>query len=422
MTEGGKTSNRWLVLVLLAMAYALNGADRQMIAVLAEPIRKELLLSDGQLGMLSGFMFAAFYVVVGIPVAWLADRANRVRIVAAAVLFWSLCTAASGMATSFVQLALARIGVAVGEAGCSPPSYSLLSDYFPAKRRATALGLYTVGFPVGTAVGTAFGGWIAAHHGWRAAFFAMTAPGIVMSIALLLFVRHPVRGRLDDGGAEAEAPMPLTSVMRDFFGRPVLWVTTFASCLGAFTTAALIAWLPAFLMRAKGMSMIDLAQSYSLVTGLTMVTGMGISGLVVDRFGSANGRAAATVPAIGFLIATPLVAAAIWADGWHMALAFLVIPFILTMLWLPPALATLQNFSRPEARAVTSSIYLLLTGLVGTGGGPASVGLMSNMIGGTPAHSLQWALTAIVPFLALAGLAHFAMAATLRAEARKAAA
>ncbi len=420
MSEGGGISNRWVVLALLATAYALNGADRQMIAVLAEPIRKELLLSDGQLGLLSGFMFAAFYVVVGIPVAWLADRANRVRIVAAAVLFWSLCTAASGMAASFAQLALARIGVAVGEAGCSPPSYSLLSDYFPAKRRATALGLYTVGFPVGTAMGTAFGGWIAAHHGWRAAFLAMTAPGVVMSVALLLFVRHPARGRLDEGVGEAPAALPLTAVMREFFSRPVLWVTTFASCLGAFTTAALIAWLPAFLMRAKGMAMIDLAQSYSLVTGVSMVTGMGLSGLVVDRFGSGNGRAAATVPAIGFLVATPLVAAALWTDSWQMALAFMVVPFILTMMWLPPALATLQNFSRPESRAVTSSIYLLLTGLVGTGGGPASVGLMSNLIGGTPSHSLQWALTATVPFLALAGLAHFAMGAALRAEARAA--
>jgi len=417
-SEQGLT-NRWLVLALLVLVYALNGADRQILSVLAEPVRQDLDLTDKQLGLLSGAIFAVFYTAVGLPIAWLADRVNRVRVVVAACLFWSACTAFSGMALNFAQLALSRIGVAVGEAGCAPPSYSLLSDYFPPGRRATALGIFSLGFPLGIALGTAACGWITAHYGWRSAFLAMTLPGVVLGLLLLLVVRHPRRGRLDVAPAQGsgDGAPPLLAVCRDFFRRPVLRTTTIAGCFASFSTYGLMVWMPAFLIRDKGMTMLELASAYSFATGAAMMLGMLAGGYLTDRLVAVTRAAPALVPGIAYLVCVPLLLAAIWTDSWRISLLCAVLPFALMVMWLPPSLATLQDACPARSRAVTSAIFVSVTAIVGNSGGPFFIGWVSDLAAVEhPGSSLRIALTAFVPGFGLAGLAQLLVARAILRE------
>ncbi|MGE0775550.1 MAG: MFS transporter [Sphingomonadaceae bacterium] len=188
---------RYVALVLLMIVYAFNYLDRQIVSVLAEPIKNDLHLSDAEIGMLGGLVFALFYTAFGIPLAYMADRYHRVRIISASCAIWSLFTASCGLATGFATLALARIGVGIGEAGGTPPSHSILADYFPPEKRGGALALYSLGVPIGTTLGTMIGAWVAAEHGWRTAFLAVGLPGLAAALVVLLFVREPERGRLD---------------------------------------------------------------------------------------------------------------------------------------------------------------------------------------------------------------------------------
>lgn len=333
-------------------------------------------------------------------------------------LFWSACTALCGASANFLQIALARIGVAVGEAGCSPPTYSLISDHFPAGRRATVFGIYAIGFPLGAAAGTALTGWIAAHYPWRFAFYAMGALGLLFTV-LLLAIRHPRRGRLDMGRGAPVAPPPFLSVQREFTGRPVLWITAIAACLTALPSYGFIVWTPALLMRTKGMTMMDISTWYSLLSGGSMVAGMLLSGWITDRLGRRTPQAGAIVPAIASIGSAPLALAAVWAPGWWQALLLLVIPFALMVMWFPPLLASIQNECRAETRAVMAAIFLTLCGIVGTGGGPALVGWLSDALSsGGQAEPLNWALTAIIPFFVIAGVAHIISAMAIGREKR----
>lgn len=413
-----RLTNPWLVLMLLTACYALSGADRQLVAVLAEPLRQEFGLSDTQLGLLSGFMFALFYTAFGVPLAWLADRANRVKIIAAACFTWSLFTAATGLSTAFSHLAIARAGVAIGEAGASPPAYALIADYFPPQRRGTMLGIYSVGLPFGIAVGTALGGLVAAHFGWRAAFFAMAVPGVVLAFIIAVVIRHPRRGRLDASPIPvSDRAPPLIDTVRQFVAKPVLWSTTLAGCLSSMSSYAVMVWMPAFLMRERGMSLEEIGTSYSLVTGAAMVTGMLAGGRLLDVLGKRRPRAGAVIPGIAYLLTAPLMFAAIWTDDWHVTLAMLVLPFALMMMWLPPVLVTLHSETRAAERATISAIFLLLAGIVGNGGGPALVGALSDGLAAShPGRSLAWALTCIVPVFILAGIVHLASALAPRTD------
>ncbi|WP_371132643.1 spinster family MFS transporter, partial [Phenylobacterium sp.] len=287
------------------MIYTFNFLDRQILSVLAEPIRKELHLSDTQLGMLTGLTFALFYTTFGIPLAWLADRVRRVWIIAVCCAVWSMFSAACGLATNFLQLALARMGVGVGEAGGNPASYSLISDYFPPERRGMALGLYQLGLPLGSTAGLAAGGWIAAEHGWRVAFFAVGAPGVFLALLLLLVVREPKRGEMDRAGhgPAADDPQPtLLHSIAAFFGDPLLRSTAVATSCSAFILYGFLNWAPAFLMRVRGMELTDIALYYSLISGAGAVAGTLGGGVLVDRLRRVSMRAYALTPALAFLL------------------------------------------------------------------------------------------------------------------------
>lgn len=401
----------YFVTAILAGAYGLNFLDRQLLSILAEPVKTDLGLSDTQLGLLSGLTFAVFYTLFGIPVAWLADRSNRVRIIVAACTLWSLFTATCGLAQNFMQLALSRVGVGVGEAGGSPPSYSIIADYFPPERRGGALAIYSLGVPLGTTVGAALGGWIAATHGWRWAFASIGILGLLYAGVIRLVIREPMRGRLDAAG---EATVPLATTLRSFATDPTLRLTAIAAALCAFVGYAMLSWTPALLMRTKGMTLADMALYYSLASGIAAALGTLASGYLVDRLGQRDRRMYGFVPAAAFLISIPFYIAGIHASSWQLALLFLTVPFAFYAAYLPPALAIVQNSVAPAQRSTASAVLLFILGIVGLGGGPLFIGFVSDAAAARGYETpLQLAMFALAPVFLMATIGYFGVARTM---------
>jgi MFS family permease len=369
---------RYVVAAFLAAVYAFNFMDRQIMAILQEPIRREFGLSDTALGALTGLSFALLYTSCGIPVAWLADRYRRVPIMAAACAVWSLFTAACGMAQNFGQLVIARILVGAGEAGGAPPAYSLLSDYFAPRERGVGLGIYSLGVPVGSALGAALGAWVAAHHGWRAAFVVVGLPGLALAILMPLVVREPVRGRLDAGEPIGES-MPILPAMRAYLADPALVYTSAAAGLSAFVGYAMLAWNPSLLGRVKGMSLGDIASWYSLVLGVTGLVGTFAAGWLADRLGYRDRRWYAWLPALASALMIPGIVGAILAPGWTTSLLCLSVPALLGNMYVAPALAVVQNETPPERRTIASAMLVFVCALVGLGGGPLYLGKISDL-------------------------------------------
>jgi MFS family permease len=416
---------RYLVVWLLVVVYTLNFLDRQLVAVLAEPIRKDLHLTDTQLGMLGGIYFAAFYTFFGIPVGWLADRTKRIWIMSGACAMWSLFTMGCGMAGNFLQLAIMRMGVGIGEAGGSPPSYSLISDYFPPKERGTGLAIYSLGVPLGSMLGVAIGAGIAAHYGWRMAFLAVGAPGVLMALVILLVIREPKRGGLDayaKDKADHEPPPPLLGAVGSFFANRTLLLTAIAAGLSAFVGYAGLNWNTPFLMRVKGMSLGEVAAYYSLVLGITGVIGTFMAGWLADKLSQRDRRWYAWIPAIAFTITVPFWGLILWAPTWQLALLFIAVPALLNNMYLAPALAVVQNAVPPARRTISGATLLFVLNLVGLGGGPLYVGRISDMA--KPEwgdRSLVVGFAALIPVIGLTILAHLAAAASIARDKRLAA-
>jgi MFS family permease len=416
---------RYLVVTMLILVYTLNFLDRQIVSILAEPIRKDLNLTDTELGALGGIAFAAFYTFFGIPVGWLADRFKRIWIMSAACGLWSLFTMGCGVATNFVQLAVMRMGVGIGEAGGSPPSYSLISDYFPPKERGTGLALYSLGVPLGSMFGAAIGGWIAAHYGWRMAFFAVGAPGLVMAVVLLLVVREPKRGGLDafaEGKDAHEPPPPLIKAVGAYFANRTLLLTAISSGLSAFVGYAGLAWNPPFLIRVKHMSLTEVAAYYSLVLGITGVIGTFAAGWLADKLSQRDRRWYAWIPAIAFTLTLPFWIGILWAPTWQLTLLFIAAPALLNSMYLAPALAVVQNAVPPAMRTISGATLLFVLNLVGLGGGPVFVGRISDLAKPSYGdHSLVIGFAALIPVVVVTILAHLAAAASIGRDKRLAA-
>lgn len=409
------------VLGLLILIYTFNVLDRQIVSILAHPIKAELGLSDTQLGLLTGLAFALFYSVFGIPVGWIADRIGRVRTMAASCLVWSVCSIACGFSQTFGQMAAARMGVGIGEAGGAPPSYALISDYFPPERRAQALGLFSLGAPLGIFLGMTLGGWAAVEFGWRAAFYVVSLPGVFFALMLWLLVKEPQAGRLDPATAVKARGAPLSVAIKAFFGTPALWRVSLAGGLSAFVTYGLLNWLPSFLMRSKGMELGEVARYLGVANALAMAVGLWAGGRLADAWGKKDVRAYALVPAASLALAAPLYVAAVLAPGWQVALILFVAPIALNIVFMGPVLAIVQNNAAPENRTVASALYLLVNNLIGLGGGPLFVGLVSDLAAGSGASDpLRTAMLALAPFFVVAALAHYAVSRTLGGPARRA--
>lgn len=416
---------RTFVVWFLAVIYTMNFLDRQIVSILGKQISAELHLSKTQFGLLGGTTFALLYTTCGIAVAYLADRANRAWIIAAACAIWSVFTALCGTAQNFGQILLYRMGVGFGEAGGSPPSYSLISDYFPPEKRGTGLAIYSLGVPLGSMIGAFAGGKIAVAFGWRNAFIAVAAPGLVLAVLMLLLVREPKRGGLDtlaDGEAHAPAP-PLGAAVAGFFANRTLILTAISSGLSAFVGYAGLVWNPQFLENVKHMSESDVATWYALVLGVTGVIGTFGAGALVDRLGKTDRRWFAWVPAIAFAISIPFFIGLIWAPTWQLSILFIAGPALLNNMYLAPALTVAQNAVVPARRTITGAILLFVLNLVGLGVGPVYVGRIADAM--EPAHgqdALAYGYAAVVPVIGLTILAHLAAAWSIQRDKRLAAA
>lgn len=422
-TVGGYS---YFVVWFLAIVYTMNFLDRQIVSILGKQISAELHLTKTQFGLLGGTFFAVLYTTCGIAVAYLADRLSRKWIIAFACAVWSLFTALCGTATSFTQILLYRMGVGFGEAGGSPPSYSLISDYFPAHKRGTGLAIYSLGVPLGSMIGAFAGGKIAVAYGWRTAFYVVGAPGIILAILMLVLVREPKRGGLDAfvDGATAHPPAPpILEAVVGFFANRTLVLTAISSGLSAFVGYAGLVWNPQFLENVKQMSESDVAVWYALVLGVTGVIGTFGSGWFVDRLGQRDRRWFAWLPALAFALSIPFWLALLWAQTWQLSMLFLAGPLFLNNMYLSPALTVAQNAVPPARRTMTGAILLFVLNLVGLGAGPVYVGWVADKM--TPAHgetALAYGYAAVIPFIVLTIGAHIAASISIARDKRLAAA
>lgn len=424
---GAKTPGySYFVAWMLFVIYTFNFLDRQIIGILGRDISAELNLTKTQFGLLGGTSFALFYTVCGIPVAWLSDRGRRVWIMSIACATWSLFTALCGTATNFVQIMLYRMGVGVGEAGGSAPSYSLISDYFPPSNRGVGLAIYSLGVPVGSMLGAFAGGRIAEAYGWRTAFYAVGLPGILLAVVLVLVVREPKRGGLDvvlDGGTEHPPAPPILDAIKSFVGNRTLMLTAISSALSAFVGYAGLIWNPQFLEIVKGMSGRQVADYYSIALGVTGIIGTFGAGWVVDRLARRDRRWFAWVPAIAFALSIPFWIGMLWAPTWQLAMVFLCGPMLLNNMYLAPALTVVQNAASPAMRTMAGALLLFVLNLVGLGVGPVYVGRIADMAEpqyGT--QSLAVGFAWLIPIVVLTIGAHIAASMSIARDKRLAAA
>lgn len=407
---------RGYVLGLLLAVYVVNFIDRSIVNILLQPIKQELQPSDTALGFLSGVAFAIFYATLGLPIARWADRGVRRDIIALALALWSGMTVLCGLARTFPQLALARIGVGVGEAGCSPPAHSILSDYYPPEQRGTAFATYALGIPIGTAFGFLLGGWMTETLGWRAAFMLAGAPGLALAVVVRLTLREPPRGMSEARRDTGPAP-DLGQVMRSMWCLVSFRHLAAAATLHAFVGYGVAAWNAAFLMRSHGMSIGEVG---TWLAGIGIVFGgLGtfLGGLLADRLAPRDVRWALWVPGISTLIAVPFsVAFYLWPDV-RVALAIAGIPVFFGAMYLGPTFSITQALAPLRMRAVASAFMLFLLNLIGLGLGPQIVGIASDLLAPRlEAESLRGALALVVIFNLWSGAHYFLGARTLRAD------
>ncbi|MDX1650772.1 MAG: MFS transporter, partial [Myxococcota bacterium] len=354
------------VLGLLFVVYVFNFVDRQIMSILLEPIKQDLGASDSQMGFLTGFAFALFYTTAGLPIARFADRSVRRSVIAAGLAVWSGMTAASGLARSFAQLAAARVMVGVGEAACSPPAHSLLADYFPPHRRATALSIYAMGIHVGILVGLVVGGWLNDLYGWRVAFYVVGLPGLLLAVVVRLTVREPRRG-LSEGAAE-EAEVPTTREVFDF-----LWKLrsfrhlSIASALTAFAGYGVATWGPAFLVRVHGISTTEVGMKLGILLGTAGAAGSILAGFVVDALSKRDARWALRVPAVAAIVSLPFALLFLFWPQVDAALIFAFPAFLVGAMWQGPIFSVTQTLARLRMRSVASAILLFIINLIGLG-------------------------------------------------------
>jgi len=375
--KGRASSAGTRVLLILLLAYIFNFIDRQIIGILAVPIQHEFQLDDRTLSRL-GVVFGLFYAVIALPIAVRADRGNRVGIVAAAIGLWSLFTAACGLAQNFTQLVLARMGVAFGEAGGIAPSYALIADFFPKTRRARALAFFSLGIPIGSALGIFFGGWLAQHLDWRAAFLIVGLAGLPIALLVRFAVPEPVRGGLDEkAGAAAPAPR-LADAARIFMRKPSFWLLSFGAASGSILGYGLGFWLPSLFTRSFGLAPSDVGWFYGSIALVGGVAGTWLGGWLGDRLGPARPGAYALIPAICFLITAPAFALGLFAPNLWLAWILFTIGQMTSLAWLGPVLSAVQHIVSPSIRATTSAAFLFVNNLIGIAFGIYVLGWMSD--------------------------------------------
>jgi predicted MFS family arabinose efflux permease len=413
-------SYRCYVLALLTVVFVINFIDRQVLSVLIEPIKRELHLTDTQLGLLSGLAFALFYVTFAVPIARLADRKSRRNLITICMIVWSSMTALAGAALNFGHLLVTRIGVAIGEAGCVAPSHSILSDYFRPETRPLALSIYSAGASVGIFLGLLGGGYLAEAVGWRQTLVVVGLPGIVVALVVLLTLREPVRGM--------SLPAPVAAPVRTHFWadldslikRRTLLLIALAGGFQSMVTYGVANWLPAFFMRAHGMSVSNVGASLAVINGLLAGLGAIIGGGLSSKLARVDRRWLLWVPAFATVFATPLYALAVLSPSVPVSLAFLAPAGFLSLVYVGPALAATHGIAGVSLRATGVALTLFVSNLLGIGGGALLVGVVSDAFAAAePAMSLRYGLMAVLIANIPAAVGYLMAAGTVRQEWRE---
>lgn len=400
----------------LVVVYTFNFIDRQILSILLEPIKADLGLSDTALGMLTGFAFALFYATLGIPIARYADRSNRRNLISVALTIWSAMTAFSGLAQNFWHLLIARVGVGVGEAGCSPPAHSMIADYFPTENRATALGVYSLGIPFGILFGFLAGGWLNEFFGWRVAFFVVGIPGLLLAILIRFTLREPSRGMAEGRTDAGEQP----SIMETF---TYLWRKrtfrhmAFGSALTAFVGYGVVTWIPSFLIRSYGMETGEVGTYLGLILGIPGGIGIALGGYLADRFGNRDTRWYLWIVTASLLLAAPFSIGVYLSDTATWSLLLLIIPVALGNFYQATTFSQTQGLVTLRMRAVAAAVLLFILNIIGLGAGPQFVGLLSDLLRESYGdESLRYSLL-IFSFVNLwAAYHYYAAGKTLKAE------
>lgn len=404
------TSARNYALVVLTLVYTFNFIDRQLLSILQESIKIDLSLSDSQLGLLTGFAFAVFYVTAGIPIARLADRSNRRNIVAVSVGLWSFMTAISGFVQSYSQLLAARIGVGIGEAGGSPPSHSIVSDIFPPEKRASALAFYSTGVNLGILFGFLFGGWLNEFFGWRVAFMVVGVPGIILAIIVRATVREPVRGLIENKKV-SEKQVPFREVVTLLWQRKTFRHMAFACGLNAFVGYGTVNWIASFFIRSHEMSTGELGTWLALSTGLFGAIGILLGGILGDKLAERDKRWYQWIPGLATILVVPFLLIVFLTNHQYVALVSVFIPGLLQNVYLGNSIATTHNLVGLRWRSTASAILLLVINIIGLGLGPFAIGFLSDFLAPTlGAESLRYSMLILLPTVMIWSSIHFYLA------------
>lgn len=379
MTKSSNTY-RIYVLILLMLTYLLSFMDRQILSILIEDIGKDFTLNDTQRGVLMGLAFSLFYAGLGVPVAWLADRANRKNIIAASVTIWSVATALCGMASGFWSLFAARVGVGIGEAGGTPPAHSILGDYFKKSELTRALSIYSIGPALGAALGLFAGGWLAESYGWRAAFVIVGMPGVILGIVVYFTVREPERGKFATDQAASAKPMGLLESLSSLSKQPAyvgaLLGHTF-QYLGGFI---IMSWAAVIMIRSFDASLTEVGLLLGLGILLGSPPGMIVGGFLSDKLSIHDARWMGWIGAAAHLLAMPFYFGSMFAtDIVTMAVLIGLGAFFVAVSY-PPNLGIIQTIVKPAERAMASAVLLLTANIIGMGFGPLLSGWLSDIL------------------------------------------
>ena len=414
ITGFGSKGYRTYVLLMLMVIYTLNFIDRNLIGVLAEPIITTFSLSDTQFGLLASWPFAIFYAVMGLPIAMAADRLNRVNIIVICIVLWSVMTALCGIAAGFLTLMLFRIGVAIGEAGCTPPANSIIGDYYPAKSRATALGIYSMGVTLGGVLaylfggplaelsGPTFGAWLdsigigglfsgidwTTVEGWRIAFVVIGLPGVVIGAILMFTVKEPPRGYSDPPNAQTIARASTKETLQELASKPSFWWMAMGAALVAFVGYGLFTFQIPFLIREHGLGVREASINYGAPLSAVAAIGTFLGGYLTDKFSPRLNTAVAIIPAIGLVLAVPLYIFAFYSSSLTIVFISWALAATCHYAYLGAQYNIGQGVVSARSRATAIAILLIIVSIIGNGIGPQFVGIMSDVftsanLGGT---------------------------------------
>ena len=394
------TYYKYYALGLLVVVYVFNFIDRSILSILNQPIKDELQVSDTAMGFLGGIAFATFYTFVGIPLARLADRGVRRNILTVCLALWSAMTVLSGLVLNFWQLLLARIGVAVGEAGGSPPSHSMISDLFPAHQRATALGIYSLGIPIGSMIGYLAGGWINEAFDWRTAFLVVGVPGLILAVLVRFTLKEPPRGQAEGLKMKTGAPPPVMEVFAYLWGLKSFKFLSLGAALHAFVGYGVGYWIPPMFYRSHGLGSMEMGQALFFL-GFAGIASTFLGGYLADKLARSDVRWYVWLPGLATLISVPFAAFTyLWHDA-SVALWVYTIPYLLGSFYLGPTFSLTQGLVGLRMRALAASILLFVLNLIGMGLGPQFTGIASDLLNQFTQlgeESLRWALVATLVF------------------------